>query len=138
MKDFNIDVGQKIFNARKSLNMSRAELGKKVNLHESTVKRYEDGHINSLDIAKLKEFANALNISPAYLMGWEVTNKTLSSPTNDEEFQYLVGKFSAENNEFKKRIIKSMLQLKSKESWELAVKMIEKLAQAEENSTEEE
>lgn len=30
-----------------------------------------------------------------------------------------------------------MLQLKDRESWELAVKMIEKLAQAEENSTEE-
>ena len=137
MSEFNIDVGQKIFNARKSLNMSRAELGKKVNLHESTVKRYEDGHINSLDISKLKEFANALNISPAYLMGWEVTNKTLSSPTNDEEFQYLIGQFSAENDEFKKRIIKAMLQLKDKDSWELAVKMIEKLAQAEENNTEE-
>ena len=30
-----------------------------------------------------------------------------------------------------------MLQLKDRESWELAVKMIEKLAQAEENNTEE-
>lgn len=137
MSEFNIDVGQKIFNARKNLNMSRAELGKKVNLHESTVKRYEDGHINSLDIAKLKEFANALNISPAYLMGWEASDKDLSSATNDEEFHYLVGQFSAENDEFKKRIIKGMLQLKDRESWELAVKMIEKLAQAEENSTEE-
>ena len=56
---------------------------------------------------------------------------------SDEEFLYLVGKFSAENDEFKKRIIKGMLQLKDRESWELAVKMIEKLAQAEENNTEE-
>lgn len=83
MSDFNIDVGLKIFNARKNLKLSRVELGKKVNLHESTVKRYEDGHIKSLDIEKLKEFANALDISPAYLMGWEEidTNKKENNKT---------------------------------------------------------
>ena len=133
MNEFNIAVGQKIFNARKSLNMSRAELGKKINLHESTVKRYEDGHINSLDIAKLKEFANALNISPTFLVGWEVTDKPLNSPSNDEDFQSLVGQFSSENNELKKIIIKAILQLKYKDSLELTIKIIEKLSQAEEN-----
>lgn len=71
MSDFNTNVGLKIFNARKKLKMTRAELGKKVKLHESTIKRYEDGHIKSLDIEKLKEFASALNLSPEYLMGWE-------------------------------------------------------------------
>ena len=44
MSVFNVDVGLKIFNARKKLKMSRSELGKKINLHESTIKRYEDGH----------------------------------------------------------------------------------------------
>ncbi|MGL5714680.1 MAG: helix-turn-helix domain-containing protein [Paraclostridium sp.] len=73
MSVFNVDVGLKIFNARKELKMSRSELGKKINLHESTIKRYEDGHIKSLDIEKLKEFANALDISPEYLMGLENT-----------------------------------------------------------------
>lgn len=131
MSEFNIDVGQKIFNARKSLNMSRAELGKRVNLHESTVKRYEDGHINSLDIAKLKEFANALNISPAYLMGWEIDEQDLDSLTDNEEFQLLIGEFAAKSDEFKKRILKALLKLKDKESWELVTKMAEKLAQIE-------
>lgn len=82
MTDFNTEVGLKIFNARKNLKMSRADLGKKVNLHESTIKRYEDGHIKSLDIEKLKEFANALDISPAYLMGWEDDKKESKSTFN--------------------------------------------------------
>lgn len=131
MNEFNIDVGKKIFNARKSLNMSRAELGKRVNLHESTVKRYEDGHINSIDIAKLKEFANALNISPAYLMGWDIDKQNLDSLTDTEEFQLLIGEFASKSNEFKKRIIKALLKLKDEESWELITKMAEKLAQIE-------
>lgn len=90
MSDFNTDVGLKIFNARKKLKMTRAELGKKVNLHESTIKRYEDGHIKSLDIEKLKEFAIALDISPAYLMGWG--NKTSTEDKiklSEEETAYI-------------------------------------------------
>ncbi|WP_434132695.1 helix-turn-helix domain-containing protein [Sporomusa sphaeroides] len=70
-------IGLKIFNARKELKMSRAELGKLVNLHESTVKRYEDGEIKSVDIDKLKEFAKALNISPVDLLGWTERNSDL-------------------------------------------------------------
>ncbi|MGL5713822.1 MAG: helix-turn-helix domain-containing protein [Paraclostridium sp.] len=82
MSVFNVDVGLKIFNARKELKMSRSELGKKINLHESTIKRYEDGHIKSLDIEKLKEFANALDISPEYLMGLEDNKKESSLNSN--------------------------------------------------------
>lgn len=68
--DFNISVGKKLFAARKNLKMTRAELGKIVDLHESTIKRYEDGQIKTLDIDKLKDFANALQINAAYLIGW--------------------------------------------------------------------
>lgn len=92
MSDFNTDVGLKIFNARKNLKMSRAELGQKINLHESTIKRYEDGHIKSLDIEKLKEFASALDISPAYLMGWKEEiekNEIKNSPITEEEQQHI-------------------------------------------------
>lgn len=70
--NINIEVGKRIFNARKKLKLSRVELGKKVNLHESTVKRYEDGQIKTLDIEKMKEFAKALEIDVIDLLGWDV------------------------------------------------------------------
>lgn len=69
--EFNKTVGIKIREARKNIGFSMAELGKLVNLHESTVQRYEDGEIKSLDVEKLTEFAKALNISSAYLVGWD-------------------------------------------------------------------
>ncbi len=69
--NFNIEIGKKLFNARKNKGMSRAYLGKLVNLHESTVKRYEDGQIKTLDIEKMKEFAKVLDINPEFLMGFE-------------------------------------------------------------------
>lgn len=72
-KDFNQEVGSRLFKARKQKDMTRAQLGKIINLHESTIKRYEDGEIKSLDVDKMKDFAKALNCSPAYLMGWDDT-----------------------------------------------------------------
>lgn len=128
MNEFNIDVGQKIFNARKSLNMSRSELGKKVNLHESTVKRYEDGHINSLDIAKLKEFANALNISPAFLVGLTDSDKTLNK---EDEIKNIINEFIDDNNAVKKDILNSLLKVDDENTLKLISDIIHKFSEYE-------
>ena len=128
MNEYNIDVGQKIFNARKSLNMSRAELGKKVNLHESTIKRYEDGHINSLDIAKLKEFANALNISPVFLVGLADTDKTLNK---EDEIKNIINEFIDDNNAVKKDILNSLLKVHGENTLKLISDIIHKFAECE-------
>lgn len=69
-KEYNKQVGLRLFKRRKELSLTRAELGKKLLLHESTIKRYEDGEIKSLDIDKIKDFAKALKTTPEYLMGW--------------------------------------------------------------------
>lgn len=71
MNSYNKELGLRIYDARKTLGLTMKELGKKVNLHESTIKRYEDGGIKTLDIEKIKEFAKVLRISPIYLMGWD-------------------------------------------------------------------
>ena len=43
--DFNRNVGRRLYEARKAKGYSRAKVGEMVGLHESTVKRYEDGDI---------------------------------------------------------------------------------------------
>lgn len=70
-QNFNFEVGEKLKKARKAKKMSMKRLGELVHLHESTISRYENGEINSLDIDKLKEFATVLEISPMYLIGYE-------------------------------------------------------------------
>lgn len=74
-KTFGIDVGNRIRSERKRNRLSMKELGSRVNLHESTISRYEQGYIQSLDIEKIEEFARALNVTPSYLMGWTDTKK---------------------------------------------------------------
>ena len=66
----NILIGARIRNARKNKRMSMKTLGIKVGLHESTVSRYEKGDIQALDIEKMKEFAEALDVTVSYLIGW--------------------------------------------------------------------
>jgi len=68
--DFNKAVGQKLYEARKAKGYSRAKVGELVGLHETTVKRYEDGDIKSLDIERLKDFARVLGTPAADLLGW--------------------------------------------------------------------
>lgn len=74
------EIGKRIFAKRKEAKLTRAELGMKLGLHESTVKRYEDGDIKSVDIERLKEFAQALHINVSFLMGmqWDTIPMDLS------------------------------------------------------------
>ena len=116
------------------LKLSQDSFAQKIGLQRNTISLIENGKRNPSD-RTIKDICKTFNVNE----NWLLTGNGLPilELSNDEEFLYLVGKFSAENDEFKKRIIKSMLQLKDKESWELAVKMIEKLAQAEKNNSEE-
>lgn len=66
-----MDVGKRIRERRKELNMSVDELAQKLNKNRTTVYRYEKGDIENLPMDILGPLAEALNTTPAYLMGWE-------------------------------------------------------------------
>lgn len=64
-------VGERLKRRRKDLGMSAEAVAEKLGCSPSTVYRYENGEINKMGIDKLKPIAEAINTSPAYLMGWE-------------------------------------------------------------------
>ena len=74
-----IQLGQRIKESRLSQKMTLKTLGHIIGLSESTTKRYEDGQIKSVSIDVIKRFAVALEVAPAYLLGWEP-----ESLSNDE------------------------------------------------------
>lgn len=57
--------------SRKKQGLTLSELGNKINRTEATIQRYESGNIKNLKNDTIEQLANALNVSPAYLMGWE-------------------------------------------------------------------
>lgn len=86
----NIGIGKKLYAARKEKRLSRAKLGEYIGVHETTIKRYEDGEIKRLDTDKLNEMAKLLEIDPNYLMGWtssEEVTQTSSPPTSENAFE---------------------------------------------------
>lgn len=68
-------VGQRIQQRRKELDMSAAELGRRIGKNRATIFRYENGDIEKLPVDVLKPIAEALLTTPAYLMGWEHEQK---------------------------------------------------------------
>ena len=76
-------LGNKIAAARKAAGMSRAELGKRTGLHETTVKRYEDGDIKSPNEEKLAAFAEALSLNYEYLADWWIPQNAVSNDKAD-------------------------------------------------------
>ncbi|MFR6533297.1 MAG: helix-turn-helix domain-containing protein [Staphylococcus simulans] len=56
--------------SREKQGMTLAELGRKIGKTEATVQRYESGNIKNLKNDTIESIAKALNVNPAFLMGW--------------------------------------------------------------------
>lgn len=66
-----MDMGQKIKTLREQKGMTLEDLGNKVGVGKSTVRKWETGIIANMKRDKIAKVANALDVEPAYLMGWE-------------------------------------------------------------------
>lgn len=66
-----MDMGEKIHFLRLQNSMTLEELGNKVGVGKSTVRKWETGLIANMRRDKIANLAAALNTTPAYLMGWD-------------------------------------------------------------------
>lgn len=75
-----MNVGERIKKRRKQLKLSVDELAKKLGKNRATIYRYESNDIENMPYEIVEPLAKALNVSPAYIMGWdEAENKTIST-----------------------------------------------------------
>lgn len=66
-----MNMGEKIYYLRTKNSMTLEELGNKVGVGKSTVRKWENGMIANMKRDKILKVAEALNTTPAYLMGWD-------------------------------------------------------------------
>lgn len=66
-----MDMGDKIKQLRLERGMTLEQLGDAVGVGKSTVRKWENGIIANMRRDKIEKIANALHVSPGYLMGWE-------------------------------------------------------------------
>lgn len=72
-------TGDKIHYLRTKLGLTLQELGDKVGVGASTVRKWETGYIKSLRTDKMQKLAGALDTSVDYLMGWTENNVNVGS-----------------------------------------------------------
>lgn len=65
------DIINRIKSRRLDLGYSFQDLASLTNLSKSTLQRYEAGGIKNIPLDKLKVLAEALKVSPEWIMGWE-------------------------------------------------------------------
>lgn len=65
-----MEMGEKIKKYRLLRHMTLEELGQRVGVGKSTVRKWENGMISNMRRDKIDKIARALGVSPGYLMGW--------------------------------------------------------------------
>ena len=65
-----MNIGERIKQRRIACNMSVDDLALAVNKNRATIYRYEKGDIENLPTTVIEPLADALETTPAYLMGW--------------------------------------------------------------------
>ena len=75
-------MGERIKQARLEKDMTLEEVGQKVGVGKSTVRKWENGMIANMRRDKIAKLADALGVSAAYLMGWKETTFTLPAYPN--------------------------------------------------------
>lgn len=80
-------IGSRIKARRQELGISVEDLANKLGKNRATVYRYESDEIENMPLEVLEPLAKALNVTPAYLMGWD---ETTQAPSEDGDLQVLL------------------------------------------------
>jgi len=78
-------IGSRIRDRRKELGLTVDDLAARLGKNRATVYRYEGDEIENFPISIIDPLAQALNVSPAYLMGW--TNEKQDAIQADNLFR---------------------------------------------------
>lgn len=78
-------IGDRINKKRLEKGMTLEELGRKVGVSKVTIHKYESKVITNIPSDRIEAMAKALEVSPAYLMGWN------DSPSEDIDISKIPG-----------------------------------------------
>lgn len=87
-EDSNIEIAQKIKERREYLNLSQEDLANKLGYKSrSSINKIEMG-LSDIPFSKIKDFAKALETTPAHLMGWTEEEERINLLNKREKLQY--------------------------------------------------
>ena len=72
-------VGERIKKVRNKLGMSQVDFADKINVSKQTLYKYENNIITNMPSDKIEAAARLGNVSPAYLMGWTISDEDIAN-----------------------------------------------------------
>lgn len=99
-------IGEKIRKLRIDLGLTQEELADAVSTKKQTIHKYEVGIITNIPATKIKDIADKLKTTPAYLMGWDDIDsfsdnkEKLPHTVEEEQFLKMVARLTPENRAF--------------------------------------
>jgi transcriptional regulator with XRE-family HTH domain len=103
-----MNMGERIKELRISKGYTQEELGKKLGLKKAAIQKYENGDVENIKRSKIKLLADALGVTPSYIMGWEDLGTTLKYQPKEEltkDEQYLVKSYRKLSHDDQVRVI---------------------------------
>ena len=65
------EIAERIYMAIRKKDMSYGELSEKTGISKAMLQRYATGETAKIPLPRLRIIASALDVTPAYLIGWE-------------------------------------------------------------------
>ena len=78
-------IGERIKRRRLELGLSVDDLAQKLGKNRATIYRYESEDIEKLPVSIVMPLAEALQVSPAYIMGWDIPFEGIQTHSEDPE-----------------------------------------------------
>lgn len=126
-------MNKRLRELRKSLKLTQQDFGSKIGLSNTSIGNIENGVINLTD-RNISLICSAYNVNESWLRDGQ--GEMFNPMTEDEEFAYLVGTLLAEDYDYKKKFIKSMLELDNELDWMIVANLVEGLKKKNEKSRE--
>ncbi len=73
-------IGERIKKTREASNLTQEYIAKLVGVSTQAIYKYENNIVTNIPLDKIEKIAGALNVTAAYLMGWEVKEDSAVDP----------------------------------------------------------
>lgn len=105
------DMSRRIKTLRQEKGLTLEEIGNKVGVGKSTVRKWENGIIENMRRDKISKLAEALGVTPSYLMGWPDSTAASSGTILSPDESDLIDDYRLLNQEGKQEARKQVRNL---------------------------
>lgn len=79
-------MGDRIKFLREQCEMTQEELGEKIGVQKSAIRKYEKGSVENIKRSSIKIMADLFGVSPCYLMGWDEDEGKIKELSEEVKF----------------------------------------------------